>query len=111
MVELSKEAVIERANKNEYKWGFSVNKEYAKAFDLPINDKVKGVDSKKCVYTVICAGEKGSFSLQLLNNAMDYIEKNNLKLCGDVTGNLLCRVHETEGLSRYIELWLPVKKM
>lgn len=109
MVELPQKAVMERESSNEYKWGFSVNKEYAKAFNLPLNDKVKVVDAKKCVYTVICAGEKGSFSLKLLNNAMDYMEKSNLKLCGDVTGNLLTRVHEPEGFSRYIEVWLPIE--
>lgn len=108
LIELPKEAVLDRENKNDYRWGFSINKEYIEAFELPTNDIVKEVNNRKCVYTIICVRDKNEFSLQLLNNAMEYIERNKLKLCGDITGNLLCRVHEQQGFFRYIELWLPV---
>lgn len=109
LILLPKEAVVDRKNKNDYRWGFSINKEYIETFELPVNDIVKEINHKKCVYTIICIRNKNEFSLKLLNNAMEYIENKNLKLCGDITGNLLCRVHEPEGFFRYIELWIPVE--
>lgn len=105
------DAVINRDTNNDYEWGFSINEKHADAFNIPLNsDKVKYIKSTQSVYTVICAGEKGSFSLKLLNKALEFIEDNGYELAGNVIGNLLARVHEANGYFRYIEVWLTVKK-
>lgn len=106
LVLLPKESIMDR--KNDYRWGFSVDAEYVEAFELPLSDIVKEINHKKCVYTIICIKNKNEFSLDLLNNVVKYIEKNNLQLCGDITGTLLCRVHEKDEFLRYIELWVAV---
>ena len=110
IVEMQLEAINSRNNNNDYQWGFSIRKEYADEFSIPLNDKVKYIDTTQCVYTIICAGDRGSFSLTLLDKALAFIEENNYKLTGTVVGNLLTRVHEADGYSRYIEVWLPVEK-
>lgn len=110
IVEMQLDAVMNRNHNNDYEWGFSMRKDYAKAFDIPINDKVKHVKTRESVYTVICAGDKGSFSLKLLDGALEFIESNGYELVGDVIGNLLARVHEPSGYCRYIEVWFPIKK-
>lgn len=110
LVEMQKNAVLNRyQNNNDYRWGFAIKKEYADAFNIPLNDKVKHVESILSVYTVICAGERGTFSLKLLDKALEFIEENGYQIAGDVTGNLLARVHDPSGYHRYIEVWLPVK--
>lgn len=111
LLEIKFESMIDRSNNNEYAWGFALKKEYIDAFEIPLNDKVKHVGKVQSVYTVIVAGEKGTFSLNLLDNAMKFIEDNGYKLSGNVTGNLIARTHEERGYSRYIEVWLPVKKV
>jgi DNA-binding transcriptional MerR regulator len=112
IVEMQLDAVMNRDTNNNYEWGFSIKKKYADAFNIPLNsDKVNHVKSTQSVYTVICAGEKGSFSLKLLNKALEFIEDNGCELAGNVIGNLLARVHEPNGYFRYIEVWLPVKKL
>lgn len=109
IVEMKKESVLNRQNNNDYSWGFSLKKEYVEEFNIPINEKVTHIENIKCVYTVICAGEKGSFSLKLLDKALEFIEKEGYELAGNVTGNLLARTHEENGYSRFIEVWLPIK--
>lgn len=71
---------------------------------------VKHIGSVESVYTVISAGDKGSFSLKLLEQSLAFIQEHNYELAGDVIGNLLARVHEESGYCRFIEVWLPVKK-
>lgn len=111
IIEIQEEAILNRDHCNEHGWGFAIKKRYADAFQIPLNEKIKHVESVKSVYTVICAGDKGSFSLQLLDKAMSFIEKHGYKLSGTITGNLLARVHEPDGYQRYIEVWLPVTKL
>lgn len=110
IVEMKFDSVMDRYYSNNYAWGFAIEKDYAKAFNIPINDKINHIESTESVYTVICAGDKGSFSLKLLDKAIEFIENNGYELAGDVIGNLLARVHEPSGYYRYIEVWLPIKK-
>ena len=110
IVEMKFESVMDRNNNNDYEWGFSIRKDYAEAFNIPLNNKVKYVSTRESVYTVICAGDKGSFSLKLLSEAIEFIENSGYELAGDVIGNLLARVHEPSEYCRYIEVWLPIKK-
>ncbi|MBF7097889.1 hypothetical protein [Alkalibacter mobilis] len=112
-IELKKELILDRNKSNDcevYNWGLSSKKEYIDAFTLPINEKVENLTSEQSVYTIIDAGEKGTFSYKLLDKALKFIKDHEFSLSGDVTGNLLARVHEPDGYHRYIELWLPIKK-
>ena len=110
IVEMKFNSVINRKDHNDYEWGFSIRKNYAEAFNIPLNDKITHIKSKESLYTIICAGDKGSFSLKLLDNALEFIEDNGYELAGDVIGNLLARTHETNGYFRYIEVWIPIRK-
>lgn len=110
IVEMKLDSVINRNINNDYEWGFAIKKEYAEAFNILLNDKVKHVESVQSVYTVICAEDSGSFTLKLLDKALKFIEDNGYQLVGSVIGNLLARVHEPDGYRRYIEVWLPIEK-
>ncbi|MBM4761094.1 MerR family transcriptional regulator [Bacillus sp. B15-48] len=110
LIEIQDNALLNRNNTNDHGWGFSIKKEYADALKIPLNEKVKHVARSESIYTIICAGDKGSFSLKLLDHALTFIKEHDYKLSGTVTGNLLARVHEQNGYNRYIEVWLPVTK-
>ena len=110
LIEIQEEAILNRDHTNDHGWGFAIRKEYAEAFNIPMNNQVKHIEKVDCVYTVICAGDKGSFSLKLLDKAMSFMEENGYQLAGTITGNLLARVHEPTGYCRYLEVWLPVTK-
>ncbi|RBP66782.1 MerR family transcriptional regulator [Alkalibaculum bacchi] len=110
VVEMKEEYILSRDKVNKYNWGFAIKREHLEAFDLPLNEKVIHIEERPCVYTVICAGEKGTFSLKLLDGVMEYIEKEGYRLVGDIIGNLLVRTHEATGYSRFIEIWVPIKE-
>lgn len=107
IVEMKFDSIIN--GNNDYKWGFAIRVQYAKALNIPINNNVKHKEGVDSVYTVICAGDKGSFSLKLLDDAIKFIEDKGYTLAGDVIGNLLARVHEPNGYQRYVEVWIPIK--
>jgi len=110
LVEIKEDAALSRETCNDYGWGFSLRKEYLEAFRIPLNATVKHLPQAECVRTIIRAGEKGSFSLRLLDKAFDFLAEHAYRLAGDITGNLLARVHSPEGYSRYIEMWIPIQK-
>ena len=87
LVEIQEDSIMNRDDK--YSWGFAMKKEYVDAFDIPLNNKVKHQERVESIYTVICAGEKGSFSLNLLDDAMAFIKRNGYRLSGTITGNPL----------------------
>lgn len=109
LLEIKTEDVLCRDIRNNYNWGFSLEKKYIDELNIPVNDKVTHAKKTRCLYTVICAGEKGSFSTKLLDDAMKFIENEGYQLSGAVTGNLLARTHEKNGYKRYIEIWIPIK--
>ncbi len=100
LIEIQAEALLNRDHCNDHGWGFAIKKEYADALQIPLNKLIKHVGSVQSVYTVICAGNKGSFSLTLLDQAMTFIKENGYKLSGTITGNLLARVNEPDGYRR-----------
>lgn len=110
LVVMTHDSIINRREENKYKWGFSIGKEYADAFDISLTNRIVHVEKAPCVHTVVCAGERGTFSIKLLEGALEFMKVNNYRLCGDVVGRLLARVHEKTGYCRYIEIWLPIKK-
>ncbi|NTW71690.1 MAG: MerR family transcriptional regulator [Eubacteriaceae bacterium] len=111
LVVMPYDAILNRNNTNKYNWGFSIEKEYADAFNIPINERVIHIENVQSVHTVICAGKRGTFSLKLLDSALDFIKNNGYILSGDVVGRLLARVHEPVAYCRYIEIWMPVEKV
>ncbi|MEK4064214.1 MULTISPECIES: helix-turn-helix domain-containing protein [Paenibacillus] len=109
LVEMQMNDIINRDVTNDHAWGFSIKKEYVEAFNIPLSDKVKYIENALCVTTVISVGEKGSFSLKLLDNALEFIRKEGYQLAGNVIGHILARVHESDGYHRYIKVWLPIE--
>lgn len=106
---ISYEDIILRDNINRDTWSFGIEKEYADAFGLPVNERVVYKEEQKCLYTIVCAGERGSLSLKLLDGAIKYIEENGYRIVDDIIGNLLARVHENNKHLRYIEMWIPIE--
>lgn len=97
-----------RRQDNVYQCGFGLSREYIKAFQIPINNYVKQTNRQKCATTIICAGEKHTFHVELLNPLFKYIAENNYQLNGDIIGSYLARVHEGSEYLRYIEVWAPI---
>ncbi|URZ15654.1 MerR family transcriptional regulator [Clostridium felsineum] len=106
---ISKQDINFRDEINRDNWFLGMEKEYADALELPINQSVIYKKEQKCIYTIVCVGDRGSLSLKILDGAIKYIEDNGYKIVDDIIGNLLARVHEDDKYYRYIELWIPIE--
>ncbi|WP_238902816.1 MULTISPECIES: MerR family transcriptional regulator [unclassified Clostridium] len=91
-------------------WSFIVDARYVPALGLPIDDSVKTIPPQLCVSTIINAGEKDELSLKMIEPAIEYVNKSDFSISGDIVGSILVRVHENSKLCRYIEIMIPVEK-
>lgn len=95
---------------DEYEWGFAVQNKWKTELELLSNNHVVCVKETMVIYTIVQAGDKGSYSNSLLKHVTNYARENNLEICGDAMGFLLARVHEANGFARYIEFYIPIKE-
>ncbi|HHW03743.1 MAG TPA: MerR family transcriptional regulator [Thermoanaerobacterales bacterium] len=102
--------LINRNTVDRIQWSLITEKKYADILKLPVNESVKFVPSQLCICTIINAGDKGNLSLKLFNPIMEYLQTSNYKICGDVIGKLLVRVHKSKRYCRYFEVQIPVNK-
>lgn len=95
---------------NHIHWSLFIDKRYAEICKIPINDQVMEIPDQLCLCTIVDAGEKGELSLEIFEPAIMYIEEKGFKICGDIMGELLLRVHNNEKFCRYFEMMIPIEK-
>ena len=65
-----------------------------------------------CFRTIIDASERWNFGYHMLDDAIQFIHHNGFEITNDIFGILLTRLHNKEQkYCRYIELYIPVKKI
>ncbi|MDR2484947.1 MAG: MerR family transcriptional regulator [Treponema sp.] len=108
---ISLKDIPRRDRMNRHQWSLTVEKKYAGILKIPVNDSVQSCPPQLCLCTIVDAGKKGDLSLKLLDPAMEYLQKNEYKVSGDIVGKILVRIHEGASFHRYIEIQIPVKKI
>lgn len=101
--------VIEDSTNHDYECALSILANYQKQIHLPFNNLVKHTQKSKAINTIIVAGDKNTFSTDLLNPVYEYIKTHHYQINGPVIGYYLARVHEKDGYKRYIDLFVPIK--
>lgn len=95
-------------NKTEnFYWGFSIRDQWVDALNFPAEQYIHE-NKQKCICTTIDAGDKGGVNYNLFKDVMTYMEYHRFKLCGDIFGILLTRVHENGKYCRYLEMYFPI---
>lgn len=95
----------------EFEWGFTIKKKWADALKIKIDPKMKYIEPVESIYTIIRAREKEYFSSKMLSGVFSFMEDNEYELTGDILGNRIAAVQEEEGEMRYMEIWVPIKKI
>jgi DNA-binding transcriptional MerR regulator len=95
---------------DDYMWGFSISKTYAKKFDVSVESPVTRYRPKLCVHSAFKSYGKDGFTARHLDFMCDFARKNNLKIKGTAFGNLICSVPEDGKITGYFEAWLPVSQ-
>ena len=107
--EINADAELPGTEEN-YRWGFSLSREYAEALDFEIVPPMKVIPSRKSIHTIFKnPGGRGGFAPSLLQYAVDYAESQNIRVFGPVCGILLASVLENDVLTGYFEAWIPVE--
>ena len=104
----------------EYRYGICIPASACDEVDPRILDECAYIPGRLCVYTVSYGSgeirermpsEQRSVLHGLLDGAMAYMHEQNLRLTGDVTGNMLF-IHRAQGsadrFAHYTQFWLPV---
>lgn len=107
---ISLEDLSSRDTVNRDFWSLIIESHYIPILQLPENKSVKTIPSQLCLSTIINAGDRGELSLKLLGPAISYIHQSGYRICDEITGNLLVRIHQKDKYCRYLEMMIPVKK-
>lgn len=93
-----------------YSWGLSLDMQYVQEFDVQAEPPAQHLPSQRSLHSVFRSTGKDAFSPQHLQFMVDYADENNLEICGNARGNLLCSVLDGEELGGYFEVWIPISE-
>lgn len=93
----------------DFAWGFSMLMTFAQRLNVKITKPVEYIKPCKCLHSVIKQQGKYGFSPKLLKGMNDYAQDNELTICGNAIGNLLCSVREDGNMTGYFEVWIPIE--
>lgn len=92
-------------------WGFSLRRDYAEELGFEAEEGIEQVPASRCVRTVFkSAGGREGFAPRLLAYAVDFAEREGLRVAGPIHGVLLASIMERGKLTGYFEAWLPVEE-
>lgn len=100
--------VMSTEPEDDYNWFLGIEKDFATPF-MHEEENIMQIGGGKALYTVIVAYGEGTFSVNSLKKALEYVKKSNYIITDDIVGILLSKVHEENEFIRYIGMWIPVK--
>ncbi|MDR2771753.1 MAG: MerR family transcriptional regulator [Clostridiales Family XIII bacterium] len=94
---------------SEYQWGFSLPPDIAIQNGLDVSPPAEYFPRVKSVYTVFTANERRTFLDSFQNKVVAEIHRMGYKIADRPMGNLIVRLHEEDGFTRYFEVWTPIE--
>lgn len=108
IVVFEKGNLLSQDPKNDYTWGFAMQTCYLNELGIPVPTDCYYLEPCRSIHTILCAGDKGTFNVELLKPVIDFVKHQHYTINGDIVGNLLARVHEEGVFRRYLEFWIPI---
>ncbi len=91
-------------------WDITIVTPHAEKVEFDSISSSYFIDKETCLYTILKQLETYPIKSSMLQPALDYIKQNNLKLNGNIYGNLILNGLNNQGENeRYFEAWLPVE--
>lgn len=107
--EISREA-LEGGDEMDFRWGFSLEPDYVRELDFPVEPPVEEVASAKAIHTYFRSRGKNNFSARHLDYALKWGRENGYEIAGPAQGMLVASLLEDEELCGYFECWIPIKE-
>ncbi len=92
----------------QYWWGWSMPMKRAAEEQLMINEYNEHIPIQKCLYTVFEAGDKGTFAGAFYHQVYEEMKDSKYTIAGDPVGRLIMKSHDSAGMHRYFETWVPI---
>lgn len=105
--EISRDDLL--AERDNYAWGFSLDMEYVREFDVPSKSPVVHLPACRSIHSAFKSSGKNRFTPRHIDYMLKYAEDNGLEICGDARGNLVCSILDEGEVTGYFEVWLPIK--
>ncbi|WP_313163553.1 MerR family transcriptional regulator [Sedimentibacter sp.] len=77
---------------------------------LPVDDSIDTVIEQLCLSTIVDTRGSDDLSFELLDPALQYIEKSGYKICGNIIGMLLVHTCEAGEMHSYMEVIFPIER-
>ncbi len=97
------------ATGEDYSWGFSLEPEYVKEFNISVKESVKKRPGVRALHSAFKSSGKNAFSPKHIDYMYKYAKKNGLKPAGCAYGTLICSILDNNKLTGYFEVWLPIE--
>lgn len=98
----------ESSSANLY-WGFSVSESNALGTGLEESDFTEIIPTVNAIHMIFVTVNEVFLKPQFFKPVLEYADRHNFALCGDVVGNSLARIMDNNGnLLHYYEVWFPV---
>ncbi len=94
---------------DEYDWLLCMRCDFLDALEDTRGEDFPVISARKAVYTVVYAGEEGTFTVDLLKPVLSYVKKQGYRICGNVYGILLAKTLDQGQFRRYIGVYVPVE--
>jgi DNA-binding transcriptional MerR regulator len=94
---------------SEYRWGFSLSPDDTIKNGIDISPPAEYFPSVKSVYTVFTANERRTFMASFQSKVAAEVRRMGYAIIDRPMGNLIVRLHEGGGFTRYFEVWVPIE--
>lgn len=106
--DFKKESMINHKKSNPFRWGLAIDVEDAERLQLEMDEGVRYWPPRKSIYTVF-AIRQGGRPFDKLGYLFEYIEKNNLKIAGDVLGSMIYQSYYSKEPLGYFHMCVPIE--
>ncbi|KPU43140.1 hypothetical protein OXPF_33900 [Oxobacter pfennigii] len=111
VVQISPEFTIDSVynNLDDYNFGLMIDQSLAEELELTDTPGIKLIPSQTCLTTVISSEGAGHIMASMLHDAVNYMEDNGMKMCGNAWGSTIGSYSEGNIHKRYHEIYIPIE--
>ena len=108
---VSFEPNLEKHEEIKFKTGLCIPIKYLEFIDLPMNDEVFKLSSKKCISSMLYLNSNGNDADKGLRHVREYCTQNNLKMTGLAYGSTFYAVRNNKEIDSLTNIWIEFEDL
>ncbi len=92
----------------DFEFGMGLNEEYAAFLDITEGEYVQYHPPRMCLHTCVPSNSGHYLTLEFLSPAFEYMEKNGLRLSGDIITQVVCMTRAENEYHNLHIVWIPI---